>query len=315
MIRKKLALFVISIFISGHGFAQELTFDNLHSQSYDKSIVWNTSNYGNGFGHKIYSKDPGNWTLLSIAGRHNSASYTDIMTFTTTGNVGVGTNIPLNKFQVNGAARFITNLTGLQYLLKIGGNTHLSSNAVGISFDPEGYGDAYAGRQKTAIVVEGDGTGWSRGKLHILQNNVADNNPATLSNAAFTIDQSGKIGVGNVNPIAKLDVNGNIRAKEIKVESVNWPDYVFDDDYKIISLTDLEKYIRINKHLPEISSAKEIAKDGLNMGEMQKMLIQKIEEMTLYILEQDKKITTLEKQNERIKALEEKMKKIEAELK
>jgi UDP-N-acetylglucosamine pyrophosphorylase len=82
------------------------------------------------------------------------------------------------------------------------------------------------------------------------------------------------------------------------------PDYVFAEDYKLKSLQEVEDYIKENKHLPEIPSAKEIEKNGLMLAEMNMNLLKKMEEMTLYMIEQNKKI---DQQNERILSLEQKL--------
>lgn len=90
----------------------------------------------------------------------------------------------------------------------------------------------------------------------------------------------------------KLAVNGKILAKEVKV-SANWADFVFEDDYKLRSLPEVEKFIQTNKHLPEIPSAKEVEKNGVDVGNMESKLLQKIEELTLYTIDQDKQIKNL----------------------
>jgi hypothetical protein len=85
----------------------------------------------------------------------------------------------------------------------------------------------------------------------------------------------------------KLAVNGPIRAKEIKVET-GWSDFVFEEDYALPSLSELELFIKSNKHLPDIPSASEVEANGINVGEMNAKLLQKIEELTLYVIEQEK---------------------------
>jgi hypothetical protein len=105
---------------------------------------------------------------------------------------------------------------------------------------------------------------------------------------------NGNVGIGTVNPQNKLDVNGIIRAKEVKVET-GWADFVFNDDYRLKPLSEVNAFIQENKHLPEIPSATEIKEnEGVNLGEMQVKLLQKIEELTLYIIQQEKRINELE---------------------
>jgi hypothetical protein len=110
----------------------------------------------------------------------------------------------------------------------------------------------------------------------------------------FTVVTNGNVGIGTSNPANKLDVKGVIRAMEVKVET-GWADFVFNDDYHLKPLSEVNTFIKENKHLPEIPSASEIEKnDGVNLGEMQVKLLQKIEELTLYIIQQEKRINELE---------------------
>ncbi|MCT1526446.1 hypothetical protein [Sphingobacterium hotanense] len=101
---------------------------------------------------------------------------------------------------------------------------------------------------------------------------------------------SGKVGIGTMTPKESLSVNGNVRAKEFKVESANWPDHVFDPSYERMSLEELELFIKKHRHLPEIPSAAEIEEHGQSLGEMNKLLIKKIEELTLELIETRKMI-------------------------
>ena len=102
------------------------------------------------------------------------------------------------------------------------------------------------------------------------------------------ISTSGSVGIGTTAPNEKLEVNGKIRAKEIKVENNNWPDYVFKSSYKLKSLSQVEHFIKTNGRLPEMPSAKEVKENGLEIGVNQALLLKKIEELTLYIIEQEK---------------------------
>lgn len=112
---------------------------------------------------------------------------------------------------------------------------------------------------------------------------------------------SGNVAIGTTDTKGyKLAVNGNISAKEIKVETTVWPDYVFEACYQSLPLRELEDYIKLHKHLPEIPSALEAERDGIALGEMNKMLLKKIEELTLYLIEMDKEISELKKQQSRL---------------
>jgi hypothetical protein len=114
----------------------------------------------------------------------------------------------------------------------------------------------------------------------------------------------GSVGIGTNTPDAayKLSVNGKIRSKEIKVETT-WSDYVFDKDYQLRPINEVDTYIKKNHHLPDIPSAAEVEKNGVNLGETSSLLLKKIEELTLYLIEKDKQITEI--QNE-LKALKQK---------
>jgi hypothetical protein len=108
----------------------------------------------------------------------------------------------------------------------------------------------------------------------------------------LVIDAAGNIGIGTLTPREALSVNGNIRAKQVKVEALNWPDYVFKQNYQLPSLAEVKNYIEQNQHLPDMPSEQEIARDGLNLGEMNKLLVKKVEELTLYLIEKDKEKQT-----------------------
>ena len=131
---------------------------------------------------------------------------------------------------------------------------------------------------------------------------------------ALTIKENGfvGIGIGSGIPDQLLTVNGTIHAKEIIV-TVDVPsDFVFNTSYKLMPLNEVEKYVTTNSHLPEIPSAAEIKKNGLSMGEMQNKLLQKVEELTLYMIDQQKIINMqsaqISQQNTKIENLEKKLK-------
>ena len=105
------------------------------------------------------------------------------------------------------------------------------------------------------------------------------------SNGSIAYYNAGNIGIGTDTPgTYRLAVNGNIRAKEIKVETANWPDYVFESDYQLPSLKNVKSFIEMNGHLPNIPSAFEVKTSGVELGEMNRLLLEKIEQLTLYTI-------------------------------
>lgn len=107
-------------------------------------------------------------------------------------------------------------------------------------------------------------------------------------NQLMVLTYDGKLGIGTTNPgNYKLAVNGSIRAKSVIVET-GWSDFVFDPNYKLLSLSEVESFIKENKHLPDVPSEAEITKSGVDIGAIQSKLLQKIEELTLYIIKLDK---------------------------
>ena len=113
---------------------------------------------------------------------------------------------------------------------------------------------------------------------------------ATISGDSYF---SGNVGIG-VNPTAKLDVLGVIRAHEVKVCLNQGCDFVFDDDYNLMTLQELNNFIKTNKHLPSVAPAAEMEAEGINLSEMNATLLQKVEELTLYIIQLEKRICDVE---------------------
>ena len=216
----------------------------------------------------------------------------------TTGNVGIGTTNPLANLDVQN-----TNSAGSVTL-------NLTHTGQKIFMDPKlAYGD-FSGLTQAGdagIFFTDDNGGLSRNANAGLV--IAPWAAPTNTYAGIRIDANGNVGIGtdltnnvynNIINYYKLSVNGSIRAKELVVET-GWSDFVFERNYKLLSLVELEKYINKYKHLPNIPTAKEINENGLKIAETQTQMMQKIEELTLYIIEQDKKLTELQ---EKIAAIE-----------
>ncbi len=187
-------------------------------------------------------------------------SSADRLTIKTDGNVGIGTNSPGTKLDVNGTFRAQDVIT-----VQTGGSYKVALN---------GLSDGYiAGRDNSfsqKFLINSNGDSWFNG---------------------------GNVGIGTTAPgTFKLAVNGNVRAKEIKVET-GWSDFVFEKDYNLPTLEEVEEHIQDKGHLKDIPSAEEVAENGILLGEMDSKLLQKIEELTLYMIDMNKQIQQLKKEN------------------
>jgi len=126
---------------------------------------------------------------------------------------------------------------------------------------------------------------------------IYNNKTATIDGAVTvrSLTTTGNVGIGVSNPENKLDVNGTIRATEVKVEA-GWADFVFEEDYELLPLSEVKNHIQTKKHLPGVPTEAEVKANGVSLGEMQTLFLQKIEELTLYIIEQQETIDTLKTQ-------------------
>jgi hypothetical protein len=216
------------------------------------------------------------------------------------GNIGIGTASPDAKLVVNGD-------------VKVKENLFISGSSGGYTGgdNPVLYFGVNNGFAKINVPF---GDKMILSSYHGYTFNTSYNGTTALP--SLTIGITGDVGIGTINPDAKLTVAGNIHAREVKI-TVNAgvvPDYVFANGYKLKSLQEVEEYIKKNSHLPEIPSAKEIEKNGLMLAEMNMGLLKKMEEMTLYMIEQDKEMKNLKKENEILKSFSERLSKIENEL-
>jgi len=126
---------------------------------------------------------------------------------------------------------------------------------------------------------------------------------AYIKNTGLAYFQKLGIGTTNTNDTAKLFVEGQIRARQVKVDEDAWPDYVFAKNYQLPSLQHIQKFIKENNHLPGIPSAAEVQTKGLDIGKNQAALMEKIEELTLYLIKQDEQIKAQQKQINQLKLL------------
>jgi hypothetical protein len=244
-------------------------------------------------------------TGYSATGDQNLNS--PVMTFTLGGNVGIGVTNPKSKLEIVPGNRFAAGFTYVDSVLDVE-NSYTRS-----SFGSNAYWDSNTNLWNVTAIGNNDFSAM----IHPNDNGLAfitapsDGNVSkTLTNSQFMafermrISSNGNVGIGSTNPDEKLTVKGKIHAEEIRVDLSVPADYVFEKyytgastlkaDYVMPSLAEIEKYTKENKHLPNVPSAQEIKDKGLQVGEMSNILLQKVEELTLYIIEQNKKIEALE---------------------
>jgi len=188
------------------------------------------------------------------------------------GNVGIGTTSP-------------------QYLLDARGLNSITSGGHDIA--------AFANVSGTAGIVSGwyaNGTEETGGCTRSI-NSLPYFLGTTSAPQAITILNSGFVGIGTTAPDKLFTVKGVIHAQEVQVDVTGFADYVFEKGYKLKPLSEIHSFISENGHLPEIPSADEAKKNGINVADMQVMLLKKIEELTLYAIEQQKRIEALEKKS------------------
>ena len=125
--------------------------------------------------------------------------------------------------------------------------------------------------------------------------NFAITNGSVTKSVLYIGGSNSYVGIGTYTPSAMLDVRGTINACEVKVALAQGCDFVFNKDYRLLSIQELDNFIKLNKHLPNIAPASKMENEGINLSEMNAKLLQKIEEQSLYIIDLNKRLTELEK--------------------
>lgn len=115
-------------------------------------------------------------------------------------------------------------------------------------------------------------------------------------NKSVYVTRQGNVGIGLKNPKDRLEVNGQIHARSVKIDVKDWADFVFEEGYDLPRLREIESYIQKEGHLPGVPTTEEVTSNGILLGEMQKILLQKIEELTLHLIAQEKEIQSLKEQ-------------------
>jgi Uncharacterized archaeal coiled-coil protein len=228
-------------------------------------------------------------------------------------NVGIGTSSPDAKLEIKGNGIVPSNsqykgdliVDGISYSGSNQTPSWLESQNGGFELTSSSYSNGFGWR-----FITGDlGNGFTP---LVLQSRA--NSSVWLTN--LVINNSGSVGIGTTTPDQKLTVKGKIHAEEVIVDlNVPAADYVFAKDYSLMPLHKVEQYVKTNSHLPDVPSATEIKDKGLSVGEMQNKLLQKIEELTLYAIEQNKQISQqnqkLDQQNREMIQMEKRIKELE----
>lgn len=250
------------------GFTREI------STSHTQYLTYN-SNQGQGFAIGVN----GGQSSFEVIGSNHQAFFR--------GNVGIGTDSPSKMLEVNGDVKIGGNLT--KSVLRLEATDEAGAPAMAVGLELHGYESRgkgiYISDKNTSdkwfigegYNYDGIGIGYS-----------TTNQTEYFANTKFIVKSSGNVGIGTTSPGEKLEVNGTIRSKRVKVEASPWPDYVFANNYELRTLDEVEDFIKTNQHLPEVPSAKEVEVNGLDLGKMDATLLKKVEELTLYMIQMNK---------------------------
>lgn len=235
------------------------------------------------FGHTGAGPGFGSFDLYNITD--------NIIPFTikSNGYIGLGTNNPSTTTEIK--RTFPSGSQTFDFLRLTSSQPGAWFSQLGLQFrwEDTGNGVAYNVAQITAAPLWLNGT-QSGGALQFWTKTLDASTTSELTEK-MRITEAGNVGIGTTDTKGyRLAVNGKIRAQEIKVEVSPWPDYVFTKEYLLPSLQETERYIKEKGHLSGIPSAKEVEAEGINLGEMNTKLLQKIEELTLHLIEKDKEI-------------------------
>lgn len=215
------------------------------------------------------------------------------------GNVGIGTTNPVEKFEVKGKIYLNSGpdddgIYWARHNMTMGTRPGSYNHNV-LLLKPGGASNGLLHTKIDMYVANSESSHEKKVRIH------------TYGDSYFN---GGNVGIGTSSPDAKLAVKGDIHAQEVKVDlnGAVAPDYVFKEGYDIKSLDEVEHYIKQNGHLPNIPSAEEMEEHGLELGEMNLKLLEKIEELTLYLIEQQRVIEGLKQENREVNLLKNEMK-------
>ncbi|WP_420385502.1 hypothetical protein [Roseivirga sp.] len=255
-----------------------------------------------------------NGILLQSWDGSSSTLYTDL--FTRYGKVGIGTTSPSAHLEVKRASSSTS-----EFLRFTDGNYNIgaiqslsSTDGRGIIFNAKSEGVSTPEPSLVLAAYSNDlqPNNDYDAAVSVRGYDISDNSPLENlpifkvlnghSEVKLSVEANGNIGVGTNSPQEKLSVDGTVLAKKVRVSiaGTDWPDYVFSPNFELRTLEEVESFIEKNQHLPEVPSAKEIETNGLDLGSMDATLLKKVEELTLYMIEQNKRLKQLEIKNQKL---------------
>lgn len=248
----------------------------------------------------------------------DGTGFVEKMRLTSIGNLGIGEKTPDARLTVSGdpgtfIAKFIqNNVAGTDasisiknatsspgaFIPNLAGRSSMPGRSFGLYISGEAEDVLPASDVAMAAVIL---DGRTKTNTRLTTNNVL----AVNSNGVnlMQVKADGSVGIGTTDTKGyKLAVNGSGIFTKVVVKAYNnWPDFVFEHDYQLPTLGEMEAYVRTHKHLPEIPSAAEVAEKGVDLGEMNQQLLKKVEEQMLYMIEMNKKITSLTQEVQELK--------------